>query len=254
MDENIQETKTENATPVTTINPPNNSQAQIAGAIIIAGLVIAGAILLKGTSAPAPSGTANNNIPPPVDLLARPVTADDHITGNINAKIVILEYSDLDCPFCKNFHSTMKQVLAGNDDVAWVYRHFPIPSLHPDAPKKAEATECAFEQGGNDAFWAYADKLFETKYTLAELSTVAGSLGLNVAAFDTCLSSGRYAAKVQADVNDGLKMDVNGTPASFVLMKGKVYSFVTRDGMIHGDIPGAQPYDVVKQNLDRILD
>jgi protein-disulfide isomerase len=194
--------------------------------------------MLKGSSAPATTGTATDNTKP-VALEARPVSAEDHIVGNRNAKIVILEYSDLDCPFCKNFHATMKQVVANNGDVAWVYRHYPIPQLHPDATKKAEATECAWEQGGNDTFWAYADKLFETKYSISQLSSVAQSLGLNAVTFDACLSSGKHAAKVQADIEDGSKMGVNGTPSSFILKSGKVVD----------TIQGAQTYETIVTKL-----
>ena len=234
MDENTQ--NNEQAGQITNTNPQNNSQ--IAAAIIVAGLIIAGAIMLKGSSAPTPSGTPKNDNEP-MALEARPISAEDHIVGNKNAKIIILEYSDLDCPFCQKFHLTMKQVVADNKDVAWVYRHYPIPQLHPDATKKAEATECAFEQGGNDAFWAYSDKLFETKYALSELSTVAGNLGLNVATFDSCMSSGKYTAKVQADIADGQKMGVNGTPSSFILKDGKVVD----------TIGGAQKYETVVEKL-----
>ncbi|MFZ2149790.1 MAG: thioredoxin domain-containing protein [Minisyncoccia bacterium] len=93
----------------------------------------------------------------------RPVSAEDHVVGDLNtAKLVVVEYSDLECPFCKSFHATMHQVVEkSNGDVAWVYRHYPIPQLHPKALRAAEATECAWEQGGNKAFWKYADKVFE---------------------------------------------------------------------------------------------
>ncbi|OGI95322.1 hypothetical protein A2917_02025 [Candidatus Nomurabacteria bacterium RIFCSPLOWO2_01_FULL_42_17] len=92
----------------------------------------------------------------------RPITSDDHILGNANARIVIVEYSDLECPFCKVFHNTMHQVVEkSGGNVAWVYRHYPIPQLHSKAFHEAEATECAWEQKGNDGFWKYIDKLFE---------------------------------------------------------------------------------------------
>ena len=97
-----------------------------------------------------------------IDAQIRPVSSEDHILGNKNAKIVIVEYSDLECPFCKVFHNTMHQVVEkSNGDVAWVYRHYPIPQLHKKAFHEAEATECAWEQKGNDGFWKYMDKLFE---------------------------------------------------------------------------------------------
>jgi len=98
----------------------------------------------------------------PLTTELRPVSSDDHILGNIDAKIIIVEYSDLECPFCKVFHNTMHQVVEKNNpNVAWVFRHYPIPQLHPKAFHEAEATECAWEQGGNKVFWKYMDKLFE---------------------------------------------------------------------------------------------
>ncbi|MES3031897.1 MAG: thioredoxin domain-containing protein [Patescibacteria group bacterium] len=98
----------------------------------------------------------------PMNKEIRPVSVDDHILGTLDAKIIIVEYSDLECPFCKVFHNTMHQVVEkSNGDVAWVYRHYPIPQLHAKAFHEAEATECAWEQKGNEGFWKYMDKLFE---------------------------------------------------------------------------------------------
>jgi len=93
-----------------------------------------------------------------------PVTALDHIRGNPDAKVVMVEYSDTECPFCKVFHATMQQVMNdyGKDGrVAWVYRHFPIDSLHSKARKEAEAMECAYDQGGDEKFWSFTDRLYE---------------------------------------------------------------------------------------------
>lgn len=90
-----------------------------------------------------------------------PVTAADHLDGPVGAPITIIEYSDLDCPFCKRFHETMNQVKAEyGDQVAWVYRHLPLLSLHPNAGLLAEATECVAELGGNDKFWDFLDRVF----------------------------------------------------------------------------------------------
>lgn len=92
----------------------------------------------------------------------RPVTEADHIRGDINASVKIVEYSDYDCPFCKRFHETMKQIMAeyGEDgDVAWVYRHFPLEMLHPQAKDKSIAAKCIAEIAGEDAFWEYSDAL-----------------------------------------------------------------------------------------------
>ena len=88
-----------------------------------------------------------------------PVTAEDHIKGNVDAKVKVIEYSDFDCPFCSRFHDTMNSVSAKYDDseVAWVYRHFPLEQLHPNAPVIALASECVAALGDSDSFWAFAD-------------------------------------------------------------------------------------------------
>src|SRR5690606_34807350 len=83
-----------------------------------------------------------------------PVTADDHIRGNPNAPLMIVEYSDFDCPYCKSFHVTMQKIIeeyGPSGKVAWVYRHLPLTSLHPSAAYIAETSECVAELGGNDA-------------------------------------------------------------------------------------------------------
>lgn len=224
----------------------NNNPNQIVSAIIIAGALIAGAILLKGSSSPAPTGAAGTGGVQATN--SRPITSTDHIMGDRNAKIVILEYSDLECPYCKVFHETMLKVVnESNGKVAWVFRHYPIPQLHPKAFKEAEATECAYDQGGNDAFWKYTNRLFEITpanngLDAAKLPEIAASVGLNVASFNDCLASGKFTAKVQADIDDGVKAGVNGTPSSFILQKGKVID----------TIPGAQPFESVMKRLGEI--
>src|SRR3989344_5600993 len=224
-----------------------NSQQQIAGAILLAGIMIAGAILLKGgDQAPTTSGSVTNNATDTA-FLGKPVSSDDHILGNPKAKIVIVEYSDLECPYCKVFHNTMHKVIENNSDVAWVYRHYPIPQLHPKAFKEAEATECAFEQGGNDAFWSYADRVFEItasndKLDPAELPKIAEYIGLEIASFNHCLQTNGRTAEVQADIDDGCKAGVSGTPSSFILVKGKQV----------GTIPGAQSYETIMQQLEKL--
>jgi protein-disulfide isomerase len=185
-----------------------------------------------------------------LDALA-PITAEDHIRGNRNADVIIVEFSDTECPFCKLFHETMKQVMSeygASGKVAWVYRHFPLDSLHQKARSEAVALECAAELGGNDAFWAYTDLVYQTTTSndgldAAELPKIAGAVGLDVAAFSSCLTSGRHDAAVQADVEDAIASGGRGTPWSII---------VTKSGQKF-PLSGAQPIDAVRQAIDSAL-
>lgn len=153
------------------------------------------------------------------------VTAKDHIRGDKNAPITLIEYSDYECPYCKSFHPTMQQLLGDmNGRVRWVFRHFPL-SFHENAPKQAEASECVAELGGNDAFWSFTDKVFErttsggTGLALTELPTIASEVGVDRQKFEDCLNSNKYAAKVQAEMAAGAAAGVNATPSLIVMNK-----------------------------------
>lgn len=175
-----------------------------------------------------------------------PVTDEDHIRGNADASVMLIEYSDFECPFCKQFHPTMQQVMDEyGDQVAWVYRHFPLSSIHPNAQKAAEASECVAELGGNDAFWEFTDALFSGAATLdaAGLSQAATAVGVNASAFTTCLDSGKYAQAVNDDFASGQTAGVTGTPGTIIL---------TSDGDSQL-IPGALPYAQVKAAIDSLL-
>ncbi len=154
----------------------------------------------------------------------RPISPTDHVLGNRNAKVVLVEYSDTECPYCKTYHQTLHQLINKyGKDIAWVYRHNPL-AIHPKAQKEAEATECAAELGGNDAFWAYIDRLFEitpsnNKLDPAELPKIATYVGLNEKAFNDCLASGKHAAKVEADRQEIVNAGQTGTPSAVLMTK-----------------------------------
>lgn len=179
------------------------------------------------------------------------VSSDDHILGNPNAEIIIVEYSDTECPFCKQYHQTLKRVMSeyGKDGkVAWVYRHFPIDSLHPKARKEAEALECANELGGSEKFWQYTNLLYETTPSnngldASELPKMAKTVGLDVSAFNSCLSSGKYADKVDAQYQDAIGTGAQGTPNSILVSKDGTKTVVE----------GAQPYENLKNIIDALL-
>ncbi len=196
-------------------------------------------------AAPSAAGTTGQSAGP-----AKPVGKDDHVRGGKNPKVYLVEYSDFECPFCKRFHPTMQQALQEyGDKIAWVYRHYPL-SFHANAPKEAEATECANELGGSDKFWAYTDKIFErttsngTGFALDALVPLAKEIGLNESKFKSCLDSGKYADHVNQDVTEGTSAGVSGTPTTFV---------VTADGKTLTSFPGAVPYEQIKPGIDQAL-
>lgn len=227
----------------------NDGTKQIAGAIIVAGLLIAGAILLRGNQTERIVEEDFEPYPETELRDIRPVTNEDHIIGNPDAELIIVEYSDTECPFCKVFHTTMHQVVQSeNGKVAWVYRHYPIEQLHQKAFNESLALECAFEQGGNDTFWKYTDEVYtrtqsNDKLEESELPKIAKDLGLDVPTFEACLSSEKYSDKVNNDIIDGELAGVEGTPTSFIIKDGKVVDM----------IEGAQPYKNVKDKIDRLL-
>jgi protein-disulfide isomerase len=176
-------------------------------------------------------------------IAIQPVSDDDWIKGDKNAPISIIEFSDIDCPFCQRFHETMQQVVDEYDgQVNWVYRHFPLASLHPNASKKSEATECVGELGGNDKFWQYLDKLFAESTPVADLATSASSIGINQDDFQECLDSGRHTAKVKDHINQAQAAGGRGTPHSIIVVDGQTVP-----------IQGAQPFAQIQQMLDGLL-
>ncbi len=150
------------------------------------------------------------------------VNDDDHVRGDLSkAKVVMIEYSDYECPFCERHHPTMQEIYSKyGDDIAWVYRHFPL-SFHPEAVPAANAAECANEQG---KFWEYTDALYENQDKLgtAYYGELADELKLKRSQFDDCVESEKYAAKIAADTASGRTAGVTGTPATFI--NGKMIS------------------------------
>ncbi len=182
----------------------------------------------------------------------RRVSADrDHIYGDPDAKISLIEYSDFECPYCKRFHSTAKSLVdAYPGQVNWVYRHFPLSFHNPGAQKQAEASECAYEQGGDEVFWQYTDAVYaRTKsggkgFPLDKLTPLAEELGLDGAAFQDCVDSGRYAARVKEDFDEGREAGITGTPGNILLHNG------TGEAKLEA---GAQRLQTLKNKVDEML-
>lgn len=177
------------------------------------------------------------------------ITEKDHIKGNRNAQVFLVEYADFECPFCKRFHPTMQQILVDyGGKVAWVYRHYPL-DFHANAQKEAEAAECAGELGGNAKFWEYTDKIYErtqsngTGFALETLVPLATEVGLDGAKFKQCLDSQKFAKHVKDEFAAGQAAGIRGTPGTFVLAKGRAVD----------TIHGALPLDQIKQRVDAAL-
>ncbi len=193
----------------------------------------------KAAVANNPSPTLNNNAG---QGEAPTITLEGANTmGSEDAPVVIVEWSDFQCPFCSRFAletaPSIKQNYVDTGKVLFVYKHFPLDSIHPMATPAALASECAAEQG---KFWEYHDKVFENMASLstANLKKWAGDLGLNTATFNSCLDSQKYADKVKADLQEGLAAGIRGTPG--FLVNGELVS-------------GAQPYSVFQQIIEAQL-
>jgi protein-disulfide isomerase len=212
--------------------------------IVVAGVLIAGAVFLagKGSATPPTPGTAES--------LRAYTPGVDHILGNPSAPVKVVEYMDLECPHCKVFNTTMHQIMdfyGQSGKVAWVQRPFPLAQIHSKAPQEAHAAECAAEQGGDTAYFAYADKVFEVTPSdngldLAQLPKIAEQIGLNVAAFNSCMSSGKFNEKITASYAEAIKAGGQGTPFTVIM--------VGTDTVV---LNGAQPYDSMRAAIDSVL-
>lgn len=232
-------------------------------AIVVAALLIAGAIYLNGRGEANPLADVEENLS---EIEIRPVDATDHIRGNPNAPIVIVEYSDYDCPFCGQFHTTMKRVMdkyGTTGQVAWVYRHFPLAQLHPNAPDIAAASECVAEIGGNDAFWTFTDLVFSEKpievrngqnyvgtTDMSMLPQFAETAGADRSRFELCYNSGKYDDAIRAAVAEAQAAGGTGTPHTLVVAGNEVIA----------QIPGAFPFEnfrtssgQVQSGMDEII-
>lgn len=220
--------------------------------IVVAGLLIAGGIYFGGSKkAPAPLGVGTTPTETP-DV--KPISKDDHVLGNPDAEVVIIEYSDLECPFCKDFHATMKQVMDtyGKDGkVAWVYRNYWVERkmqngaiFHPHGGDAINAAECVNEIGGNDKYWSFLSKVFDGQpSSLTNLTALALETGVDKTKYTACATSKKYDAKMISEFSEGQKVGVAGTPTSFIVVDGKVVS----------KIPQYVPFSDIKPLLDQVV-
>ncbi len=164
---------------------------------------------------------------------------DDPSIGPENAPITIVEFSDYQCPFCTKWHDEVFNQLMTDykGTVRFVYRDFPLYSIHPQSQSAAEAADCAGEQG---KYWQYHNALFSEKYSLGSdaYTRYAAEEGLNPEQFAQCMSDHRFKSEVDADFKYATTIGVSSTPTFFV------------NGLA---VVGAQPYEVFKELIDKEL-
>ena len=152
----------------------------------------------------------------------------DHVWGDRDAPLKIVEYSDLECPYCRNLHlgvlPTIKEKYG--DILAYSYRHFPLPHKYPKGPRESEAAECVAKAGGEEAFWLFLDGVFNSKFIEkdlldADLKRLAVQYDIDEVVFDECLASGEMISKVERDKARGAARGVNITPTIFIQYNGE---------------------------------
>lgn len=212
--------------------------------IVVAGVLIAASIFFVRSNSATPMKGDLSQL--------RPVSTADHLVGNPEAAVIIVEYSDIDCQYCKQFHEALEQVMADygtQGNLAWVYRHFPLIEAHPHAAAHAEAAECVASLGNPDLFFRFIDALHQAapdanQFDPTKYGPVVTSLGVSVSDFQTCIEGSKFEKRVADDFDNAVAIGAGGAPYSVILIKG------------HEPIPvsGALPYQALKKIIDAALE
>ena len=198
--------------------------------------------LLQGRQGPP-------NVPPQPTKVS---TDDDPIKGDKNAKLTLIEFSDYQCPFCGRFFAEalprIEKEYISTGKLRYVFRDFPIESIHRDAFKAHEAANCAGEHG---KYWEMHDRLFQNQNQLGvqELPKHAEAIGVNLSSFQTCLNSGKYGSEIRKDMEDGIRAGVNGTPTFFLGIQDSEDQIIK----VLKTFVGAQPYEQFKIAIEEAL-
>ncbi len=246
MNENTQSDIQQNVQDVKAESAPKFDIGKyvLPAAILIAAVMVSGALLY--TNANKNQG-GQQGAAQVVGPRVTPLPDDDPALGSATAKVTVIEFSDYQCPFCRRFwKETLPQIkkdYIDSEKIRFVYRDFPL-SIHPGAEPAAQAAQCAGEEG---EYWEFHDKSFSdeekkgsgtVQFSVVDLKSWAGGIGLNTAAFNQCLDSGKYKAEVEKDLADGTAAGVTGTPTFFINGKALV---------------GAQPYAAFQTAIEEAL-
>lgn len=179
------------------------------------------------------------------------ITNSDHIKGAQDPVVTLVEYSDYDCPFCTRVHPTLQRIVDEYpNQVAWVYRHYPLDAMHPNARKAAELSECIAEYAGNNKFWEFTDEIYARKENdtnitaLDNLYELAAEIGVNRSQIQNCVENEEMADVVDAHFKGGNAAGVRGTPAIMVVPQKGDYELLA----------GAQPYEQFMKIIEPLLE
>jgi protein-disulfide isomerase len=216
-------------------------------AIALAGILITGAILWprgeRAQQAQIDQRLDQQVIESNSDQKLRPAEESDHVRGNPNASITVIEFGDFECPFCARLHPTLSRLVEENDDVSWIYRHFPL-SIHSNAFSAAVASECIAQLAGEEAFWDFADKAFSNQRRLGTsfYQEVAQSHGIASPALNTCLKDQSVSREVEKDFEETVRLGGRGTPFVVIISKqGQLIPF-----------SGALPYNQISGLIEQV--
>ena len=181
----------------------------------------------------------------------RPITAEDHIIGSPAADVIIVEYSDIDCRYCKLWNGALEELMTdygASGRVALVYRHLPLITSDPNGAKHAEAAECVASLGGPNAFFSFIDAMNAAApgtevFDPSKYGTIVSSLGLSVSDFDCCVAGSKFQDKIERDYENALLIGANGAPYSILIARGQKPV----------PISGALPYTALKKIVDDAL-
>jgi protein-disulfide isomerase len=251
-----------------------NDRLLIIGAVLVMAVLIVAVLMVQSTHSPlgpkagnfpvnateptekpggqnAPSAPAPPPLAPAVDM--QKLASSGLRMGSDSAPVIMVEYSDYQCPFCRSFwlqdFPSLKSRYIDTGKVQLVYKDFPL-NFHPAAEMSAEAVGCANDQGQG---WQLHDAIFEkqaavgsgtVQYSESDVKAWAGALGLNMTSFDDCLDSGKYAMAVNDSFSEGSSLGIVGTP-SFMIGK--------RDGSNVVPLTGALPYGTFSATIDQLL-
>lgn len=220
-------------------------------AIIVASIVIAGGLMGYGLITQGNSANAT----PKAMFKGKAISDTDYVEGKVDSKVVVIEYSDPECPFCGQVSATIKQLRSEyGDKAAFVYRHFPLTQIHKEAFDRSRAIACAGKVGGSTKYYQYIDTYYgyetskqSTQMPATALNDFAKTIGLDMTAFTTCMKENQTGQLVTDSVTDGATAGVQGTPSTFILVKTKKgYEQISM-------VDGARSLDFFKTAIEEAL-